>query len=421
MPAVLIVTTVKWFPTARLGMALHRAGFEIEFFGPTRHPIVKTSVLARRFLYEALHPIDSLRNALRTGKPDLIVSADDLATIHLHDLYGEEKMAGESGRPICELIERSLGPEKEFPVVRSRAALMAIAEQEGIRVAKTAPIPDTNTLRKWVSEKGLPVVLKSDGSSSGEGIQVATTLHQAERAFHSLRAPVSFLRMAKRALVNRDLRWVRSTFQRRRSVISAQEFIEGVDATSLVACWRGEVLAGLHFKVVAKQYLRGPASVLRLIENAELIKAIQKIVRRLRLSGLHGFDFLLEGDSEKPYLIEMNPRATQVGHLALGPGCDLPAALYSALTRKPIQEAPRVTDNPKIALFPQTWIRNEETMHLDSYHDIPLGEPELMLEGFHQMRAARAYFEAIARLTTANRSNAAPGVQRVRIREEQAS
>ncbi|PYU61922.1 MAG: hypothetical protein DMG55_05910 [Acidobacteria bacterium] len=43
----------------------------------------------------------------------------------------------------------------------------------------------------------------------------------------------------------------------------------------------------------------------------------EKMVRRLNLSVLHGLDWMLETYTGKPYLIEMNLRATQVGHLAL--------------------------------------------------------------------------------------------------------
>lgn len=378
-PTALVVTTAKWFPTARLGVALHRAGFRVECMCPAKHPITTTRSVARTYFYDGLAPVSSLRRAIQAGRPDLVVSGDDFATRHLYELYDEEKSAGDSGRSICDLIERSLGSAAGFPVVTSRVALMALAEQEGIRIAATAAVPDRATLRKWIGERGLPVVLKADGSSSGEGVQVADTLRQADRAFDALQSPLSFVRMAKRALINKDLRWVRPTLERRRSVISAQEFISGVDATSLVACWKGEVVAGLHFKVMSKQYARGPASVLRLIENAEMADAIRKIVRRLSLSGLHGFDFLLAGSRETAYLIEMNPRATQVGHLALGPGCDLPAALYSVLTGQAIQEAPRVTDCSTIALFPQEWLRKPaKTLAASTYHDIPWEEPELM-------------------------------------------
>jgi predicted ATP-grasp superfamily ATP-dependent carboligase len=242
-------------------------------------------------------------------------------------------------------------------------------------------------LRKWIGERGLPVVLKTDGSASGEGVRVAATLGQAEGAFRALRAPLSFVRMAKRALVNSDLRWVRPTLERHKAVVNAQEFIGGRDATSLVACWQGKVLAGLHFEVINKQYPRGPASVMRLIENIEMVVAIQKIVRRLDLSGLCGFDFLLQGDGNTPYLIEMNPRATQVGHLTLGSGRDLPAALYSALTATAIREARSVTDNSTIALFPQELMRDPESPFLRSaYHDIPWEEPELVRACLRKIR-----------------------------------
>jgi ATP-grasp domain len=167
--------------------------------------------------------------------------------------------------------------------------------------------------------------------------------------------------------------------ERRRSVVNAQEFVNGRDATSLVACWKGEVLAALHFEVISKQYERGPASVLRLIENEEIDAITRKLVRKLNVSGLHGFDFLLEKETEKPYLIEMNPRATQVGHLALGPRRDLPAALMATASGRPIRESPGVTQNPMIALFPQEWTRDPESAFLHSaYHDIPWEEPVLL-------------------------------------------
>jgi hypothetical protein len=118
---------------------------------------------------------------------------------------------------------------------------------------------------------------------------------------------------------------------------------------------------------------------MRLIDSCEMSIVAEKIVRRLNLSGLIGFDFMLEEQTGNPYLIEVNPRATQVGHLTLGPGRDLPAALYAALTGEEIREAPKVTENRTIALFPQEWKRNPESPFLQSgYHDVPWEEPELI-------------------------------------------
>jgi ATP-grasp in the biosynthetic pathway with Ter operon len=161
--------------------------------------------------------------------------------------------------------------------------------------------------------------------------------------------------------------------------VNAQVFVAGHEATTTVACWEGTVLASLHFEVVNKRSSAGPSSVLRLIENAEMSVAAERMVRRLGLSGIHGFDFMVEAHTGNAHLIEINPRATQVGHLALGAGRDLPAALYSALSGEPLRPAKKLTENDTITLFPQEWLREPASPFLTSgYHDVPWEEPELL-------------------------------------------
>ena len=379
IPTFLIATTSNWVTTARLGISLSHAGGHVDSICPAGQLIRKTSALRKAYPYNALSPMRSFREAILSSRPDLIVSADDLSTQHLLDLYAQEQQDENGDGAICELIERSVGSPKSFPFMTARASFMEIAQEEGIRIPKTMVIRDTNDLKAWISEMGFPVVLKADGSSSGEGTKVVRTFREAERALRSLQRPLHLVRVVKRVLVNQDLRSLRPKLQGRRAVVNAQKFVAGRDATSLVACWEGVVLGGLHFEVVNKQYTYGPASVMRLIENPEMELAIVKTVRRLKLSGLHGFDFLLEDRTGLPYMIEFNPRSTQVGHLTLGTGRDLPGALYAALTRKQAREAPKVTDNPTIALFPQEWLRDPESTFLKTgFHDIPWEEPGLI-------------------------------------------
>ena len=66
----------------------------------------------------------------------------------------------------------------------------------------------------------------------------------------------------------------------------------------------------------------------------------QRMVHALGLSGLCGLDFVIENSSGDAYLIEINPRATPVCHLALGAGHDLPAALLARLRDLPLQARP---------------------------------------------------------------------------------
>jgi hypothetical protein len=311
--------------------------------------------------------------------PDIIVPCDELALRHLHELYYRAE-SREKGRPdICALVERSLGAPESFRIVCERTSFMKVAEEEGIRGPKTQVISNTAGLKEWIAKTGFPVVLKSDGTSGGDGVRIAHTLQEAENAFHALQAPLSLARAAKRTLVDLDARAVWPYLLRSQPVVSAQTFIRGREATSTIACWQGTVLAGLHCEVLNKHYAMGPATVLRLIENADMSTAAERIARRLGLSGIHGLDFMLETDTGKAHLIEINPRATQVGHLALGPGRDLPAALFGAVTGNNVQESRRITDKDTITLFPHEWLRNPTSQFLQSsYHDIPWEEPEFI-------------------------------------------
>jgi len=151
----------------------------------------------------------------------------------------------------------------------------------------------------------------------------------------------------------------------------------------LVACWQGQVLAGLNFEVLEKRHALGPATVLRLLDNKEMSTATQSVIGRLRLSGLVGFDFMLEKHTGHAYLIEINARTTQVGHLTLGPGRDLPAALISALTGRTVPDSPALTERDTIALFPQESKLESASDYLRSaYYDLPRKEPQVVRTSF---------------------------------------
>src|ERR1700722_12133547 len=391
-PKVLVATTFCWYPTARLAMALANAGFTVDVVCPRRHPVSKTKVARKIHRFNGLAPLRSLSAAITDAEPDLIVSGDDLATRHLHQLYERERQNGKES-PICALIERSLGAEESFPISYARAAFMEMAELEGIRVPKTGVIGNRDDLKGWIIRNGFPAVLKANGTSGGEGVRVVSTTDDAARAFRLLQSPPRFLRAAKHALLDDDLTLISPTLRREKFVVNAQAFVDGREATSAVAVWNGKVLAELHFEVIKKTSSTGHATVVRSIENPEMAAAAEKIVRRLGLSGVHGFDFMLEEQTGHAYLIEINPRATQVGHLALGAGRDIPAALYAAVSGEAVQPAKKVTEKETIALFPQEWIRDSESPLLQSaYHDVPWEEPDLVQDCVSNRRKQSGWY-----------------------------
>lgn len=359
-------------------MALASAGFTVDAVCPSRHSLRELRSVRRAYSHYGVAPADTFADAIRSSSPDLIIPCDDLAATLLRQLYAEETR-GNTHSPVAALIERSLGSPESFQVLYHRAAFIEMARRSGVRVPVTATIRDLNELEDWARVGGFPAVLKADNTSGGEGVRIVSTLEEARRAFTTLSAPPLAARAAKRALLDQDSSLVRPSLFRRRAGISAQIYIRGREATTAVACWNGSVLASLHFEVINKMDVTGHSTVLRRIDNADMATATEKVVRGLGLSGVIGLDFILQADTWNAYLIEINPRATQVGHLRLGPDRDIPAALFSCVSGRPIQEADKITENEVIALFPQEWKRDPASPYLRSgYHDVPWDEPELV-------------------------------------------
>jgi bifunctional aspartokinase / homoserine dehydrogenase 1 len=346
---------------------------------PAQHPVGETQAAYRRHSYQGLTPLQSLVQAIAVSKPDLVVPGDDLATRHLHELYFWRERYSRDASGLGALIERSLGSAESFAITQSRAAFMELARDEGIRVPSNGLIQGAEDIRKCVERVGLPAVLKADGTSGGEGVRMVRTVEEAQRAFRKLHAPPLLARAVKRALLDRDTTLLSRSVRRQHPVVSAQSFVVGHEATSTIVCWKGAVLASLHFEVLRKCTAAGHATVVRLIDNAEMSTGVEKVVRKMGLSGLCGFDFMLEGGTGHAYLIEMNPRATQVGHITLGTGHDLPGALYSAVSGHPLRVAPAVTESDTIALFPHEWARDPQSEFLRTgYHDVPWDTPKLV-------------------------------------------
>jgi hypothetical protein len=173
------------------------------------------------------------------------------------------------------------------------------------------------------------------------------------------------------------LRWLEG----RRPALSIQRHIAGVPANCALACWQGEVLAGTSVVALRTASDTGPGTVVQPIDNQEMAAAGRRLVRALGLSGLCGLDFIIEAGTGHAYLIELNPRATPIAHLALGPGRDLPAALRAALRGETPLAAPSSVPAGTIAMFPGELRRNAQSPYLESgYHDVPWTESALVRE-----------------------------------------
>jgi hypothetical protein len=375
-PKILLATTVRWYSAARLAIAFAEIGCSVEMAGPRGHPAAGTTALHRRYGFRGLGPTGSFLAAIQQAQPDLIIPCDDLSTIYLHRLCLELLQKGEER--LASILQRTLGPPASFPTIDSRTSLMAVARSEEVRTPETGVVT-RQSLPAWLAQNGLPAILKADGSAGGRGVQVVRTIAMAEQALAELSAPPLAARAIKRALFDQDRTLLKPCLQRHSPVVNAQVLLPGRDATTSVTCWEGEVVASISFEVIKAQTLGGPSSVLRLIDHPEMSWSAAKLVKRLGLSGFFGFDFILEEQTNQATLIEMNARATQTCHLAMGTHHDLPAALAAMVSGKPVPPTKPVTDRNVIALFPQEWQSDPGSEYLSTaYHDVPWGEPALV-------------------------------------------
>ncbi len=376
---VLLVTTCRWIFAGRLVMAFRRAGCDVHLVCPPGHPAEHLRATGRVFPYRGLAPLRSIRAAIEASAPGLVVPCDDLARTQLDQLWSIS-----SPGPLRSLLQLSFGNPEAGPLARSRNRLTTLARENGLPVPPGAPIASSADLRRWIESqppaRTFPFVLKSDGSSGGIGVQIVQDSAQAPAALAKVGAPPLLARAVKRALVNRDFTLLHPSLRRMRPAVSVQSFIPGHDATLTVACWQGQVLASICAEVLHSWEFKGPASVVRIVDSPVMLHTAHTIAARLGLSGICGFDFVVDDETGQPCLIEMNPRATQTAHLQLGPGHDLPAALAAAASGDPVPPAPAITSGDLIALFPLEWERDAASPWLNAaHHDVPWEEPSLML------------------------------------------
>jgi len=374
MPAkVLLLSSVGWPSVARLAAGFAHASCTVEALAPAGAAILVSRYLARWHRYRALLPLASMRAAIESSAPDLVVCCDDRSLAHLLVLYRQRN----EDRAFVRLVERSLGAPSAIPRLISRSGFMAEARAEGIRVPDTLAVADGSELDDALAALDFPVVLKSDGSWGGEGVLVAHDAGEARAAFARLARPPSRPRSLMRAFRRHDAHFIHDAIAPRRRIVSVQRFVTGMPSASAFAAWRGEVVGAIYYDVLVAEDGIGPPSVIRWVDCPQIAAATVKIAAHFGLSGIHGMDFMRDARGDV-HLIEINPRATQGSTLAFGPGRDLPAALAGCFVRDAGARAAIATD--LVAFFPREWLRDPMSPYLASaHHDVPWDDPAVLM------------------------------------------
>jgi hypothetical protein len=392
-PLSVLIVAAKWWPSsARLASVLVRRGCRVSALCPARHPLTQVSGLHELRHYGNIASLASLRRSLLETRPDVVVPCDDGVVAQLHEVHSREP-------ELRHLIESSIGPPESYPIVSSRFRLLETARELGIRVPRTELVEKPAELEIWHRTMPSTSVLKVDGESGGNGVRISSSLDQSLAAWGEFTAPIPLSTALKRHLIDRDPLAFWQARRKFRREVTVQEFILGRPANSMILCRNGRLLASISVIVVASEGPTGAATVVSRVDNKSITQAGVRIAEKLSLTGFFGLDFIVAPDSEIAYLIELNPRCTQLGHLEQSVSGSL-ADVFCAAWRgeAPTHGTERPSGAETIALFPQALAAGgicDRLIEL-SYHDVPWDEPglvsELMREAWpRRQRLARLY------------------------------
>lgn len=359
-PRVLIVALSNWFGGPRLPRAFSRAGFHVTTFG-----FSGTLIHRSQSVHEAVAVAEStandellavLRATIERTRPDIVVPTDDTSVMVLHTLRA--RVPADAAPGWNELMARSLGDSRHAVTVRNRKLLAELAAGADVRAPAFARAYGESDARAFAERHGFPIVLKEEDSVAGFGVAICRDAAELETALRRIGQDSASFSQG----------------------LLLQSFVEGRTAMRVVAAQNGRVLGGLSaLKLETWPGATGPSACVELIENAEMQSSAAAVVAALGYSGFASLDFIVDG-SGRAFLLELNPRPTPISHLGERFGGCLCHHLKAALTGQSSEAGEPQGLPAKVALFPQEWVRDQQSSHLAAgvYHDVPWDEPDLV-------------------------------------------
>jgi hypothetical protein len=376
---VLLATTFKWEISGRLAVELAHAGITVEAIGPRASVLHRIPQVRHAYRLSVVRPLASLRRAITASAADLIVPHDDQTLRAIRQIYTQADEMTPEGARLRVRIERSLGRPESFARLASRVDMMKVADESGVRHPLTTRVGTLEEVVRWLEQHQAPLVIKTDGSWGGREVAVIRDAGEAAVAWKRLSRPAGVARITKRLVIDRDPWPLRARLGRQEPIVSVQAYVAGRPGNVAAACLDGELLGAVQAEVLRSNGDLGPSTVVRAIDHPEMLATARVMARTLGISGFCGFDFVLEEDTGRAFLVEINARATPTCHLVAADGTDLLASLRTATGHGgPCARTDRYPGGV-VALFPQELHRDPTSTFLASgYHDVPTHAPEFV-------------------------------------------
>ena len=295
---ILLATTTQWPIAARLAVVLTDLDVSCTVICPRGNPALELADPVASSIYDPRAPIRALERTITNSGCDLIIACDDRVVRHLHILHATNDRL----RPV---IERSIGPPDNYAVTENRVALLQIATAAGLRVPESHAVPNRAALSTIARTMPFPWVMKADGTWGGAGVRRVDNLTQARRGLYWLGRVLNAARALDQFVFHHNPYPLFELPGAGAPRISVQRFIEGEPVTILAASWRGELLAAVCAEVLCTQRRYGASTVVRTINQPEMLEAARVIAGRLGLSGFFGLDFVMANSTQVPHLIDL--------------------------------------------------------------------------------------------------------------------
>jgi hypothetical protein len=344
--------------------------------------LAKTRFVDERFLLSPRNHgpalLAVLRHVIGAWRPDWVMPMDDRAAIFLSVICRQNKAKGQD-TGLTELLTRSLGNPEMLPAAADKWLAAQTAAAVGVEAPPSRPVLSVADVFDFGAQHGYPIVLRRRFNYGGKDVYICHDQSEVKNAFTKLQKEFS--------LHGRFTTWREKIRQRQladrwlpvnREVV-ASKFIAGRPAMLQACVMEGRLLGSLE-AVAMKTFPHAisPASVVRFVQHDGMRRTAETLLARWRLSGLVGFDFVLD-DEERAWFVECNPRPIPIVHLGARVGVDLCRRFRAELAGEPLPVEKNPAQEIIVAHFPKEMRRDPQSEWLQrALHDVPADDPELM-------------------------------------------
>ena len=355
-PEVLLVCSgLDSMGISRFPRLLSKAGCRVILLSP-----IGNTVNRSRYVSTHIHASTELKTLVQQLKELLSLQSPPFAQVIIGDEVVLSKLVKYRGEDWLDGWFPVDHRSHAVDIMLSKHAFYDAMVEEGLYLPYSKLCKGWIEVKEAVEQAGYPVLLKSANGCAGWGVRM---VHQSEE----FKAAYFDLTLADDTLL-------------------VQQFCQGkLGATDILfdhgvpVCWQSS------YKLECWPTPLSPSSA-RIIMHHASIEQIVTVVGKV--TGFHGFcavDWIHETDSDRIFLLEMNPRPTPCFHLGYHSGVDFSRSFKQLILGQSTITPPKPVSKPAklIKLFPQGlyWAIDQRDLlsFIQSWREVPWDDPRLMI------------------------------------------